>query len=86
MADDGFAQWHRDNYGWGLDDADYVKFKGEYQARRRAWQASMVVERKLCALVAQSFQVAHCKSHYDDAVDSTAERIKEAIMDRGSEV
>lgn len=42
-------------------------------------------ERKACALVAQSFQIAHCKSHYDDAVDSTAERIKEAIINRGDE-
>ena len=39
-------------------------------------------ERKACALVAQSFQIAHCKNHHDDAVDSTAERIKEAIIDR----
>jgi len=42
-------------------------------------------ERKACALVAQSFQIAHGKSRYDDAVNSTAERIKEAIIDRGAE-
>ena len=40
-------------------------------------------ERKACALIAQSFEISPCKSHYDDAVDSTAELIKEAIADRG---
>lgn len=52
---------------------------------KAAFEAGQQFERKECALLAQSFQIAHCKSHRDDAVDSAADRIKEAIIDRGAE-
>ena len=51
---------------------------------KAAFEAGQRFERKECALLAQSFQIANCKSHYDDAVDSVADRIKEAIIDRGT--
>jgi hypothetical protein len=46
------------------------------------FQAGALAEREACVDIASGFEIAKCRSSYDDAVDQTAERIAEAIRER----
>ena len=71
-----FEDWHRRTFGHFQRDGEHFKWM------KVAFESGQSAEREACALEAQSFQIAHCKSHHDDSVDKTAYAIKEAIINR----
>ena len=79
-VEEEFEKWWQ-SFGYKTHQFSLESYESLKDDCHTMYLAGRADERKRCALEAQSFQKARCLTSYDDAVDQTAERIKEAIMD-----